>query len=164
MPARLKRIKNKRGGQKGNQNARTHGFYSSALTPDQISRYWTIISQKHIDPDIALMNIKLQDLVQMAPAGRRTLKDVSRLLAKWFANKYHLNWSDRAYLRTAFLTVLEHYSGSSPIEAGCRRSQPEVLLPLRQNGFRKPPKIKKTNQAHSRVMQKHQNKSNRKTN
>jgi hypothetical protein len=66
-------------------------------------------------------------LVQMAPASRRTITDVSRLLAKWFARKYHLNWSDRACLRTAFLTVLEHYSGISPIEAACRRSQPEVL-------------------------------------
>jgi hypothetical protein len=118
MPVRLKRIKRNRGGQQGNQNARTHGFYSSALTPDQISRYWTIISQEHVDPEIALMRIKLQYLVQMAPASRRTITDVSRLLAKWFARKYHLNWSDRACLRTAFLTVLEHYSGISPIEAG----------------------------------------------
>jgi uncharacterized protein YjcR len=36
MPAGLQRVKKLRGGQQGNQNARTHGFYSSALTPDEI--------------------------------------------------------------------------------------------------------------------------------
>jgi hypothetical protein len=123
MPVKLKRIKRNRGGQKGNQNARTHGFYSSALTPDQISRFWTIISQEHVDPEIALMRIKLQYLVQMSPASRRTIKDASRLLSRWFADKYHLNWTDRAYLRTAFLTVLEHYSGISLVEA---ESFPEI--------------------------------------
>ena len=152
MPARLKRIKNKRGSQKGNQNARTHGFYSSALTPDQISRYWTIISQEHVDPEIALMNIKLQYLVQMAPAGRRTLKDVSRLLAKWFASKYHLHWSERAYLRTAFLTVLEHYSGNSLIEA---KSFPETAENSKNESvsFTGNAKEGKTNQIKKRIEQ-----------
>jgi uncharacterized protein YjcR len=33
LSVELMRVKKKRGGQQGNQNARKHGFYSSTLTP-----------------------------------------------------------------------------------------------------------------------------------
>jgi hypothetical protein len=38
----MKKTKRNRGGQKGNQNARAHGFYSSSLTPDQTCRPFQI--------------------------------------------------------------------------------------------------------------------------
>ena len=113
MPARLKRIKNKRGGQKGNQNARKHGFYSTVLNPDQIGSFWNIIGQEHIDPEIALLRIKLQSLISQAPVDCRVLHEVTRLIVKWSAVKYHLNRSDRTCLRTTVLTLFEGYSGIS---------------------------------------------------
>jgi hypothetical protein len=113
MPTRFKRIKNKRGGQKGNQNARKHGFYSTVLNPDQIGSFWAIIGQEHVDPEMAILRVKLQSLISQAPIDRRALLEVTRLIIKWSAVKYHLNRSDRACLRTAVLTVFEGYSGIS---------------------------------------------------
>ena len=113
MPAGLTKTKRNRGGQKGNQNARKHGFYSSALTPDEICRFWNIVNQESVDPEMAVLRIKLQSLIQHAPLDFRTLKEVTRLIVKWSANKYHLDRPDRACLRACVESVLENYSGIS---------------------------------------------------
>ena len=88
MPAGLTKTKRNRGGQKGNQNARKHGCYSSALTPDEICRFWNIVNQESVDPEMAVLRIKLPSLIQYAPVDCRTLKEVTRLIVKWSANKY----------------------------------------------------------------------------
>jgi hypothetical protein len=113
MTSEMKRTKRKRGGQKGNHNARKHGFYSSSLTPDEISEFWTLISREHIDPEMAILRIKLQSMFSQAPANSRTFKEIARLIVKWAAVKYHLNRSDRAYLRDGVLIILEGSSGIS---------------------------------------------------
>jgi len=113
MPAQSKSVKRKRGGQKGNQNARKHGFYSSTLSPDEIGRFWNIVNQESVDPEMAVLRIKLQSLIQHAPVDRRTLKEVTRLIVKWAARKYHLDRPDRAYLRACVESVLGDYSGIS---------------------------------------------------
>ena len=53
------RTKNKRGGQKGNQNARKHGFYSSTRSPDEMCRLQDIIAQESIDPEIAVFTCQI---------------------------------------------------------------------------------------------------------
>ena len=113
MPAQSKSVKRNRGGQKGNQNARKHGFYSSALTSDEICRFWNIVNQESVDPEMAVLRIKLQSLIHYAPVDCRTLKEVTRLIVKWSANKYHLDRPDRACLRACVESVLENYSGIS---------------------------------------------------
>jgi len=67
----MTKTKRKRGGQKGNQNARKHGFYSLALNHDEICRFWNIVSQEHTDPEMAILRVKLLSLVDNAPASRR---------------------------------------------------------------------------------------------
>ena len=123
----MTRIKRKRGGQQGNQNARKHGFYSSTLNPEEICRFWNILNQERIHPEIAVLRIKLQSLVQQVesqrntfgiqpkctPANRRVLREVSRLIVKWSAEKYRLDWADRICLKATVVTVLERYSGVS---------------------------------------------------
>jgi len=109
----LTRIKRKRGGQQGNQNARKHGFYSSKLNPDEICRFWNIVNQESVDPEMAVLRIKLLALISLAPHNHRTLKEASRLIVKWSVNKYCLDWTDRAHLKAAVISVLEMYSGIS---------------------------------------------------
>jgi uncharacterized protein YjcR len=71
-----------RGGQKGNQNARTHGFYASSLTPDETCRFLNMLNQERLEPDVAVLRIKVQGVLQQAPGNRRVLYDASRLLAE----------------------------------------------------------------------------------
>jgi len=113
LSSNLTKIKRKRGGQKNNQNARKHGFYSSALNHDEICRFWNIVNQESIDSEMAVLRIKLQSLIQRAPSNRRTLKEVSRLIVKWSVKKYRLGRAARACLKAAVMTVLECSSGIS---------------------------------------------------
>jgi uncharacterized protein YjcR len=53
MTISQKRIKRKRGAQKGNRNARKHGFYSAALSPAEIQELWNITNLEGVDPEIA---------------------------------------------------------------------------------------------------------------
>ena len=53
----------KRGGQSGNRNARTHGFYSSALTPEEQEALQKAIEIKGLQPEIALLRVKLMEII-----------------------------------------------------------------------------------------------------
>ena len=107
----MKQTKRKRGGQKGNQNARTHGFYSSVLTPDQISQLWSLVTKENVPPESAIMRLKLQSMINQGTASTRTLKEVVRLLVKWSAQKYHLNRAGRVYMRDILESTFQDYSG-----------------------------------------------------
>ena len=113
MPAGLTKTKRKRGGQKGNQNAHKHGFYSSALTPDEISRYWHIVTNESIDPEMAVLRVKLQSLISQSPVSSCVLREVVRLIVKWSAKKYHLDRSGSAAMKAAVEEALERSSGIS---------------------------------------------------
>ena len=113
MTIGLQRIKRKRGGQKGNQNARKHGFYSSSLTPDEINRYWDIYIHESIDPEMAVLRVKLQSLISQSPVSPHILREVVRLIVKWSAKKYHLDRSGSATLKAAVEEALERSSGIS---------------------------------------------------
>jgi hypothetical protein len=136
----MKRVKRNRGGQKGNQNARTHGFYSSALTPDEINRYWDIYIHEAVDPEMAVLRVKLQSLIRQSPVSPHVLGEVVRLIVKWSAKKYHLDRSGSATMKAAVEEVLEKSSGISLREPD---SLPKIT------------KIRKTNRA-SLVMKSNQ--------
>jgi uncharacterized protein YjcR len=55
----MKKKKRNRGGQKGNQNDRIHGFYASSLTPDETCRFLNIFNQERLNPDVAVLRIKV---------------------------------------------------------------------------------------------------------
>ena len=107
----MQQKKRNRGGQKGNQNARTHGFYSSVLTPDQMSQLWNIVTKEHVAPESAIMRLKLQSMLSQGNANTRTLKEAVRLIVKWSAQKYHLNRAGRVYMRACIESMFQDYSG-----------------------------------------------------
>lgn len=102
-----------RGGQKGNQNARKHGFYSRTLSPAEINEFWNITSRENIDPEMALVRLKLQSFLRNDPGNPRVLEQASKLLARWFRSKYCLNRADSSYLNALIESLLEHYLSAS---------------------------------------------------
>ena len=110
----MKKKKRNRGGQKGNQNARTHGFYASSLTPDETCRFINILNQEGLDPDVAVLRVKVQAVLQQAPGNRRVLYDASRVIAKRYAAQYHFDRSERAYLKSIVNAGLQQTTGASP--------------------------------------------------
>jgi uncharacterized protein YjcR len=100
-------VKRKHGGQKGNRNARRHGFYSGTLSPAETSQLWNITNLEGADPEIAVIRVKLQSSLQYDPGNRRVIREASRLLAKWYSANYRLDPADRSYLKTVVENLLE---------------------------------------------------------
>jgi len=115
----LKRNRRKRGGQKGNQNARKHGFYSPALTPAETDQLWTSIEIEGVDPRVALIRTKLLSSLQHHPANPRVIAQASRLLAKAYSDMYALDAADHDYLKTLIDLILESaLKACSPTSTG----------------------------------------------
>jgi hypothetical protein len=100
-------VRRKRGGQKGNRNARKHGFYSTTLSSARTSQLWNITNLEGVDLEIALIRVKLQSWLQYDPGNRRVIREASRLIVKWYSTNYRLDRTDRSYLKTVVDSILE---------------------------------------------------------
>jgi hypothetical protein len=107
MTANQTQTKRKRGGQKGNRNARKHGFYSGNLSPAETSQLWNITNLEGVDPELAFLRVKLQSSLQHDPGNRRVISEASGLLVKWYSADYQLDATDRNYLKTVVENLLE---------------------------------------------------------
>lgn len=107
MTANQTQIRRRRGGQKGNRNARKHGFYSGTLSPAETSQLWNITNLEGVDPEIAFIRVKLQSSLQYDPDNRRVITEASRLLVKWYSAYYELDATDRSHLKTVVESLLE---------------------------------------------------------
>ncbi len=121
MPVKRK-TKRKRGGQKGNQNARKHGFYSTSLSLQQICEFWNAVNLGGVDPEIVALRIKLDSALRYAPGNRRLLREAARLLAKWYRSKYRLAGTDNAAFKKAVRSILEPIGNETMRLAGTNRS------------------------------------------
>ena len=122
MTANETDMKKKRGGQKGNGNARKHGFYSGTLSPAETGQVWNIVNLEGVDPEMALIRVKLQSSLQHDPGNRRVIRESSRLIAKWYSANYGLDATTGSYLKTVVQDLLE--------TASLRHSaSPQGLLP-----------------------------------
>jgi hypothetical protein len=107
VTANQTQVKRKRGGQKGNRNARKHGFYSAALSPAETSQLWDITNLEGVDPEIAFVRVKLQSSLEHDPGNRRVIREASRLLAKWYSANYGLDATTGSYLKSVVQDLLE---------------------------------------------------------
>jgi len=107
VTANQTQTKRKRGGQKGNRNARRHGFYSATLSPAETRQLWNITNLEGVDPEIAFVRVKLQSSLQHDPGNLRVIREASRLLVKWYSANYRLDPADRNYLKSVVENLLE---------------------------------------------------------
>ena len=124
VTANQTQIKRKRGGQRGNRNACKHGFYSGALSPAETSQLWNITNLEGVDPEIALIRIKLQSSLQQDPGNRRVIREASRSLVKWYSEDYGLDTTDRKYLKAVVEDLLE--TASMHQSVGLQGSQNQI--------------------------------------
>jgi hypothetical protein len=107
VTANQTQMKRKRGGQKGNRNARKHGFYSATLGPAEENDVLNIVTLEGVDPEIAFIRVKLQSSLQSDVGNPRVIREASRLLVKWYSANYGLDPTDRRYLKTVVEDLLE---------------------------------------------------------
>ena len=97
----MKTKKRSPGGQKGNQNARKHGFYSANLSQDELAELWKAVNVEHVDPDLALIRLKVKLFIQKEAGNPRLLAEAARLIANLSRKKYGFNREETDLFRQA---------------------------------------------------------------
>jgi hypothetical protein len=99
-------IVRKRGGQKGNQNARKHGFYSSVLDEEQQRDLQIATDVEGLDEEIALLRVKIKSLVQRDPENLKLIMQATNALARLVITRYNIRREDKQGLKEAIANVL----------------------------------------------------------
>ncbi|MDD5190621.1 MAG: hypothetical protein PHE50_06235 [Dehalococcoidales bacterium] len=99
--------KKKRGAPEGNQNARTHGFYSHILNDEERADYEAAVKVEGLDEEIALMRVKIKTLVQADPENIRLIMQAVNALERMISTKYNLRKEDKQSIREAIGNVLK---------------------------------------------------------
>ena len=71
-----------RGGQPGNQNARTHGFYAGSLTSQEQEHLVQAVELKGLHSEIAFLRVKLLALISSQRASPELLLRATRTLTR----------------------------------------------------------------------------------
>jgi hypothetical protein len=102
-------VKRKRGGQIGNQNARTHGFYSKMLAQDEKRELNRAGGVDGLDQEIAILRIKLRSLIGQDGNNLRLINQTAATLGKLYTITNSLGNTDSAKLKEAFHSVIAEF-------------------------------------------------------
>ena len=110
----------KRGAQKGNQNARKHGFYSKVLDEKEQAAYDQAIFVEGIDEEIALLRVKMISLLKRDPENIRLISQAANTLIKLIYIKYDVDRNNVKSMKEAIATVLNEVALPLGIKIGSR--------------------------------------------
>ncbi|MEE8318801.1 MAG: hypothetical protein V3R36_04085 [Dehalococcoidales bacterium] len=103
MPARIKK---KKGPPKGNQNARTHGFYSKVLDEAEKIDFEIAAGVEGIDDEIAMLRVKIKSVLERDPENINLIMQATNALAGLVKTNYQITREQRKGLREAIGNVL----------------------------------------------------------
>ena len=96
----------KRGAPKGNQNARKHGFYSKALDEADKLQLEEARSVDGLDEEIAVLRIKLRDLIENHPQNIELALEAANTIARLVRTRYNITKEQKRSLKDAITRVL----------------------------------------------------------
>ena len=102
----MEEIKRSRGAQPGNQNARTHGFYSAKLDEMEQHDFLEAVLYDGIDDEIALLRVKLKSVIANDPQNIRLIMQLIGSIDKALGIRIKLGIYDKKGAREAFSNVL----------------------------------------------------------
>jgi hypothetical protein len=79
--------KKRKGGQPGNQNARKHGFYSRAITRDDLRRIKQASGIRGSDDEIALNRVIMQNILENNPHDFPLILRCLAILCRYINNR-----------------------------------------------------------------------------
>jgi len=103
MPAEVKR---KRGAQKGNQNARKHGFYAKVLDEAEQLDFELASGVEGIDDEIALLRVKIKSILSHDPENMKLVMQATNTLARLVKTRYNITREQKKGLKEAIGNVL----------------------------------------------------------
>jgi len=96
----------KRGAPEGNQNARKHGFYSRALSEAEKLDLEQASFVEGVDQEIALLRVKLLDLVENSPDRLDLQLEAANTIARLIRTRYQISREQKKSLKEAIHKVL----------------------------------------------------------
>lgn len=96
----------KRGAPKGNQNAKKHGFYSKALDEADKLQLEEARSIDGLDEEIAVLRIKLRDLIENHPENIELALEAANTIARLVRTRYNITKEQKRSLKDAITRVL----------------------------------------------------------
>lgn len=107
MVEEVEETEKKVGAPQGNQNARTHGFYSKVLDEVEQLEYTQATEVEGLDSEIALLRVKFKSLVTRDPENLKLITQVANALARLVMTKYNISKTDKQGLKEAIGNVLK---------------------------------------------------------
>ena len=96
----------KRGAQKGNQNARKHGFYSKALAEAEALELEEAGFVEGVDDEIALLRVQLRKLIDDHPDRIDLQLEAANTIARLVRTRYQITNEQKRSLKDAITKVL----------------------------------------------------------
>ncbi len=128
--------KRKPGGQPGNQNARKHGFYSNALTPELQELMLPAKQLEGVDLELALARAKVKSIVANDPNNYAVLFDGLSVIGRLGATKNRLGKHTSRQFSRALKIVIEDLasSGNKPARSKPHNNGGAVSPSFPENG------------------------------
>jgi len=98
--------KKKRGAPKGNQNARTHGFYSQVLDEAQKLHLDQALEIEGIDEEIVILRVELLALIENHPDRIDLQVITANTIARLIRTRYNVSKDQHKPLKEAITKVL----------------------------------------------------------
>lgn len=109
-----------RGAPKGNQNARKHGFYSRALDEAEKVELEEAGFVEGIDDEIALLRVKLRDLLENHPDRIDLHFEAANTIARLVRTRYQITKEQKKSLKDAIAKVLTEVALPLGVGVGMR--------------------------------------------
>jgi hypothetical protein len=97
----------KKGGQRGNQNARKHGFYAKVLDEAEKLDFESASGVNGIDDEIALLRVKIKSVLEKDPENIKLIMLATNTLAGMVKTRYNITKEQRKGLREAIANVIK---------------------------------------------------------
>jgi hypothetical protein len=95
------RKKRKEGGQKGNQNARKHGFYAKVLNAAGKKDLKVASDVDGIDDEIALMRVKIKNVLEKDPENVKLIMEAITTLAGLLKTRFNITKEQQNSIRAS---------------------------------------------------------------
>jgi len=114
----LKTLKRQKGGQPGNQNARTHGYYSRVLDEAQQLDFELASGVNGIDDEIALLRVKIKAILEKDPENFSLITQAVKVLTRMVQTHYNMSKGDKKGFKEAIEKMWQNVAVPAGIAVG----------------------------------------------
>jgi len=109
-------MERKQGGQPGNQNARTHGFYSKVLVDSQKDDFEQAVLVDGLDEEIAMLRVKIKALLERDPDNMKLIGQAVKILSGLITARFGTRADDPDRLQRAFQNIIDNIASPMGVD------------------------------------------------